>query len=351
MKELHTFGWYAAKISPLLPEEAFKPVPSRLIGGAIYLIIVITGILVISLFKLPAILSILISFILGCSFAGMGFLGHEILHGTVVKKSWLRDLLGGVSLWPLCIGPALWRKWHNMNHHVHTQHHEKDPDAWANMDALSKTTFFRGIYRLPYWFRTSVSIMILTIQLTLVSIRAFILFIKDFNPKNRRKVWFQLLLPWVTWIILLFITGPLKWFFAFLLPLAIGNFIVMSYTSTNHGLNPLTSVNDPLANSLTVTVPKWVNVLHFNFPYHTEHHIFPTVNPKFYPLVQQHIKELWADRYHEMPFGKALLAIFITPRVYYQDKELIDPRNGYVYGSLGNGLNPEKIQRRKVPID
>ncbi|KYD18896.1 hypothetical protein B4119_3726 [Parageobacillus caldoxylosilyticus] len=33
MKELHTFGWYAAKISPYLPKKAFQPVKSRLFGG------------------------------------------------------------------------------------------------------------------------------------------------------------------------------------------------------------------------------------------------------------------------------------------------------------------------------
>jgi fatty acid desaturase len=161
-------------------------------------------------------------------------------------------------------------------------------------------------------------------------------------------VWLQLLLPWAGWISLLFIMGPAKWFFAYLLPLLIANFIVMAYIATNHRLNPLTDVNDPLANSLTVTLPRWVDVLHFNFSYHTEHHLFPGVSSKYYPLVKARIKEMWPERYHEMPMHKALKALWKTPRVYYNETEFIDPREQNLYNSLGHGLDPDQIEYREL---
>jgi fatty acid desaturase len=133
----------------------------------------------------------------------------------------------------------------------------------------------------------------------------------------------------------------------FFLPLLIANLIVMAYISTNHRLNPTTDVNDPLANSLTVTVPKWVDVLHFNFSYHTEHHLFPGVSSKYYPYVKQLIKEHWPERYHEMRFDQALLALWKTPRPYH-NHDLIDPSNGNVFGTLGNGLDPENIRSKFV---
>ncbi|NRZ12738.1 hypothetical protein [Clostridium beijerinckii] len=95
MKELHNIGWYASKISPQLPKNAFKPVPSRLFGGLAYAIIIICGILTITLCRFNNIINFLISLVLGFSFASIGFLGHEILHGTVVKTHWLKNLLGG----------------------------------------------------------------------------------------------------------------------------------------------------------------------------------------------------------------------------------------------------------------
>lgn len=350
MKNLHSFGWYAAKISKHLPKEAFTPVPSRLIGGLLYLLVCISGISLIGLTNLPIFLNLAVTIIIGFCFAGLGFLGHEILHGTVVKTPWLRDLLGALAFWPLNTGPQLWRKWHNMTHHVHTQHDDLDPDSWPSISKITKMKMFRWVYHLPQSVRSTFAFLTLAIQFSAHSIKCFQLYIKEFQPRKRPKVWIQAILPWTTWIGLLVLMGWESWIFAYLLPLLIANFIVMSYISTNHRLNPLTDVNDPLANSLTVTVPKWVDVLHFNFSYHTEHHIFPAMSPKYYPLVKQHIKAYWPDRYHEMPMHKALIALWKTPRVYYEDKDFVDPKEQRITGSLGNGLNVDNIQFEKIEL-
>ncbi|MDQ0254024.1 fatty acid desaturase [Evansella vedderi] len=351
MKDLHTFGWYAARVSKHLPKEAFNPVPARLLGGLAYLIVVISGFLAIGLFNLPLIVNLGISVIIGMSFAGMGFLGHEILHGTVVRTPWLRDLLGAIAFWPLTTGPQLWRKWHNMTHHVHTQDDEKDPDSWPTLDKISKMKMFRWVYNLPLFVRSTCAFASLAIQFTAHSLKCFGLYIREFQPKKQPKVWLQAILPWATWIGLIFVLGFNNWIFAYLLPLLIANFIVMAYISTNHRLNPLTSVNDPLANSLTVTVPKWVDVLHFNFSYHTEHHLFPAMSSKYYPLVKEHIKEMWPERYHEMPMTKALAALWKTPRLYFNNSELVDPHGNRSIGSLGNGLNPDEIKFKDFNVD
>lgn len=348
MEDLKNFGWYAARIKPHLPKNAFKPAPARLLGGLAYLLIVIAGIITIGMFPFNLWINVGIALILGFCYASMGFLGHEILHGTVVRKHWLRDLLGAIAFWPLSTGPKLWRKWHNINHHRHTQDEEKDPDSWITVDQIEKSRLLRWIYRLPFSVRAFSAFVSLTFTFTMHSIKMFNTFINDFNEKQKKAVWLEIILPWTTWIGLLFIIGPLKWLFAFVFPLLIANFIVMSYISTNHRLNPLVPVNDPLANSLTVTVPKWIDVLHFNFSYHTEHHLFPGMNPKYYPLVKKHIKQMWPERYHEMPLTKALKALWKTPRPYYQGSELVDPKAGHLYGSLGNGLDPNKIEAQKI---
>lgn len=347
MKELKSFGWYATRIAPHLPKNVFKPVPSRLWGGLVFLLIAIAGLLTISLFNLHPLIYLGIAVILGLSFASMGFLGHEILHGTVVKQAWIRNFLGAIAFWPLATGPRLWRRWHNMNHHVYTQDEEKDPDSWPTFERFLKSRFLRWIYRLPYSIRALSGFLALAVTFTLHSLRMFNLYIKEFQPKSRPAVWLQMILPWATWITLLILIGPVKWFFAFLLPLLIANFIVMSYIATNHRLNPLVPVNDPLANSLTVTVPKWVDAIHFNFSYHTEHHLFPGMNPKYYPIVKKYIKKKWPERYHEMPLTKAMVALWKTPRLYYKNKKFIDPYNERTVGSLGHGLDPSNIKFSK----
>ncbi|WP_377890995.1 fatty acid desaturase family protein [Alkalihalobacillus sp. R86527] len=348
MKDLHSFSWYAARVKKHLPKDAFKPVPSRLFGGLIYLLITIASFLIVGLFNLHPLINLVFSVVIGSSFAGLGFLGHEILHGTVVRKPWLRDTLGAIAFFPLSTGPKLWRKWHNMTHHVHTQHDENDPDAWPTLEKISKMKVFQWIYKLPFFIRAFFSFASLTLQFTAHSMKMFFVYIKDFKSGKQTEVWLQVVLPWVTWIGLLFIMGFEKWIFAFFIPLLIANFIVMAYISTNHRLNPLTPVNDPLANSLTVTVPKWVDTIHFNFSYHTEHHLFPGMSPKYYPIVKKHIKDMWPDRYHEMPMTRAMIALWKTPRVYFQHNELVDPNNGNAFGSLGNKLNPHSIFPRKL---
>ncbi|WP_100397909.1 fatty acid desaturase family protein [Bacillus sp. FJAT-44742] len=347
MNQYKTFGWYAARVTPHLPKKAFKPVPMRLFGGLAYLLISIAGIMTISLYDLNLWIYLMISGVLGASFAAMGFLGHEILHGTVVRNKMLSSLLGAIAFWPLTTGPRLWKKWHNIEHHRHTQDEHKDPDAWFTVEAYNKSKLIRLIYRLPFVVRAFSSMLSLAVTFTAHSVKMFFSYIKEFKPGKQPAVWVQFILPWASWIGLLLWIGPLKWLFAFVIPVLIANAIVMAYISTNHRLNPLVPVNDPLANSLTVTVPKWVDVLHFNFSYHTEHHLFPGVNPKYYPLVKAKIKEMWPERYHEMPMQKALALLWKTPRVYFEKEELIDPKKAVVYGSLGNGLNGVALPRKQ----
>ncbi len=48
---------------------------------------------------------------------------------------------------------------------------------------------------------------------------------------------------------------------------------------------------------------------------------------------------------------KALAALWKTPRIYYEHSELIEPKQGHVYGTLGNGLDPNEIVHRELKQD
>lgn len=349
MEELRSFGWYAARISPKLPREVFKPVPMRLIGGLVHLLIAVASISCIIAFDFNVWVNVLLSILIGSSFTSLGFLAHEILHGTVVRTAWLRDFLGGIAFFPLSTSPKLWRKWHNMNHHLHTQDDERDPDAWPSVTRIANNRFIMFFYRrIPLSIRSFVSLCFLAVTFTVHSIRMFFLYKKDFKSSKRPLVWLQTIFPWLVWLGLLVWVGIVKWVFIFVIPLLITNFIVMAYISTNHRLNPLVPVNDPLANSLTVTVPKWVDVLHFNFSYHAEHHLFPGMNPKYYPLVKEQILKMWPERYYEMSLIKAMTTLYKTPRLYHEEIEFFDPHKEHLYDSLGYGLDPDNIAHRNV---
>ena len=91
-----------------------------------------------------------------------------------------------------------------------------------------------------------------------------------------------------------------------MVPLVVANSLIMSYIATNHFLNPLTEINDPLANTLSVTSPRWLEKLHLQFGYHVEHHLFPTLSGRHAPVVRDVLIRLYGDRYLTMPHVRAL---------------------------------------------
>src|SRR5687767_14822234 len=76
-----------------------------------------------------------LAIIIGHSMAAMGFLSHDITHGGSIKNPYLRDFLGGVGFAAFGIGPHLWRKWHNADHHNNTQVEGIDPDHLFTIEA------------------------------------------------------------------------------------------------------------------------------------------------------------------------------------------------------------------------
>ena len=88
------------------------------------------------------------------------------------------------------------------------------------------------------------------------------------------------------WVGVLALVGPWRFLFVYGVPVLVANAMIMSYIATNHFLNPLTETNDPLANTLSVTGPRWLERLHLEFGYHVEHHVFPTVSGRHAPAVR-----------------------------------------------------------------
>lgn len=348
MSELNHLRFYTRELKRHLPRHYFQPVPSRLLWLIPHGAVILLGMWAIITFQLPFIANLGISVAIGSSFAALGFLAHEVLHGSVVKTPWLRDTIGAICFAQFNLGPKLWRKWHNVEHHGHTQHAGDDPDAMGTLEQYRDRPELRFLYAIAPWMRSLLTFVSFTFWFSYHGLEMLKRYRKDFHGKDRLYLYLQYALPLSLWIALLIWIGPAKFTFVYIIPLLISNFTVMSYIATNHLLNPLTPINDPLANSLTVTKPRWMDVLHFNFSHHTEHHIFPSMNPKFAPKVKALAKQFWGDRYNEMPHWKSLLSIWKTPRLYRDDSLLADPKRELAYPTLGHGLDPDNL--RPIPF-
>ncbi len=304
------------------------------------------------------------SLVIGLSFAGLTFLAHETMHGATLRNPLLRRVVGWLTFLPFTLSPRLWVAWHNGVHHGNANSPGLDPDAYPTLDEhresrsvrFATDTFGVGRGRLLGLLGLLIGFSVQSAHMLAVSGKRGYL-----TPREHRLALLETSAGVLGWALLLALLGPWHFLFAYLIPLSIANVVVMAYIFTNHALSPLTSVNDPLLNSLTVTVPRFVNWLTLGFGFHVEHHLFPWMSARHAPSVRALVLAHWPERYQSMPFHRALLAVHRTPRVYDDAITLVDPANGrrvptlnaelFARADVANQWQPSgKIPASKRPI-
>lgn len=327
--DLQPVSFYAHTVRGDLPARAFALEPRRLGWLVLYAAIAAGGIAAIaSGIAWP--FALLASFVIGHSFSGMAFVAHETLHGSVVKDMRLRKLVGGIAFGPVGISPTLWIAWHNRVHHGNAGKLGVDPDVCMTLDAYRSRPFLRLLNNLLPGHRHWAGVFTLFYGLSGQAMT--VLFnmgpALGLSARQRRLVILETIGVAAFWLALGVWLGPIAAFFAIVLPFFLANALLTSYVLTNHALSPLTDVNDPLLNSLSVTSPRIVEILHLNFGYHVEHHCFPSMNPRHAPLVRAAIQKRWPERYQSLPHSRALARVFGTSRIYKDSTTLIDPPSG-----------------------
>jgi fatty acid desaturase len=334
---------YAKKLRPLLPPDAFEPDPSKLAILLINLGILLLGWGIADyLDRWPVYLLGLylpLAAIMGNSIIILLFSSHDLMHGSVQKKSRLTYPIAFLGLSMLLMPPTQWKSLHNLVHH-NTTNSLADPDRnylFQQPDTWGKwiqNLFVPSVEVNPLWliagmagswlvhnFRNVSSVLLfndksvdyvpaaftvsakdrLTIALECVGILGIhlgVLFYLDFNP--------------------------IKVILAYILPIALGHAGAMFYIYTNHMGCRMTSINDPLINSASLRVPKIFDLLHFNFSYHTEHHIFPSINSDYYPMVQELLNLHYPHRMNLIDAGEAWRLLMETPRHYKDEVTFTD---------------------------
>ncbi|MET0791569.1 MAG: fatty acid desaturase, partial [Polyangiaceae bacterium] len=298
---------YVRELKPLLQRGIFKPARSRLWWLPVHLACIALGISALARHWLPWLAAPVLSPLIGASFAGLTFLGHETLHGAVVRQPFLRHMVGWIGFAHFVVSPRLWVAWHNGIHHGNTQHAEYDPDAYPTLLAYRQSRALRvasqvapGRSRIGGFLSLLIGFSVQSAHMLAVAGKRGYL-----KPKQHLYAILETLLGVALWSALAMWVGALPFLFGFVLPLLVANGIVMSFILTNHLLSPLTTVNDPLANSLTVTVPRWLEWVTLGFGFHVEHHLFPAMSTRHAPEVRGLLQVLWPERYQSMPLLRA----------------------------------------------
>ena len=339
---------YAREIRAALPPEAFAPARSRIAWLPVHLAVIVGSMIAIRSgvggWWLPGLLAPVIGF----GFAGLALLGHEIMHGAVLRGRAAIQASGWLCFAPFMLSPRLWTAWHNRTHHKHTMRSGVDPDAFPTLEAYKRSFALRVI---TDWFslgRSSpLGLASLLVGFSVQSVhmlfaaRAAV----GLTRAQHRAAIGQSLLGLALWVAVGIWLGPRGFVFAYLLPLVVANAIVMSYILTDHSLSPLTSGNDPLLNSLTVTTPRWYAFLTLSFGLHVEHHLMPNMSSRHAWRVREVLLQRWPRRYQSMPLGRALLWLMRTARVYRDETTLHDPWSGREWPTL-RAREPSRRARR-----
>lgn len=319
------------KIRAELPASIFDPQPLRALLYIPLIAFIGTAMWALVKVDMPWYAVIPVIFLLGQAIGIMGFVGHEAMHGSVVKSKFLQNVMGFISFAPFAISPQLWNAWHNKIHHGRTNQGDRDPDSYGTMkryQRMPSTRFVANLapgsgkwysyFFLTYWF-TFHGQVVLWVQTK---------FMRDFEKFNRVPAIlttlgiFVLIGAFAVW------AGPLGFLLAYILPIMIGNFVVMHYIATNHFLRPQTETNEPVLNSMSVNTLPFINFFHLNFSHHIEHHMFPLMNPRFAPQVRKVLMRECGDKYVSPPHWKAIAFLYKTPRVYLDSKTLVNPYTG-----------------------
>ncbi len=333
---------YRQQVRRALPDHLFKPDLSLLWWFPVH-IAVIGGCYGLLATQFTWWLAPICALAIGHSFGCMGFIAHDIAHGASVRNPHLRDWLAGIGFSPFAIGPLLWRKWHNAEHHNNTNIEGEDPDHLFTIENYHKSPVLRLLYRISPLLRNLIIFGSFTFRMDQQMGLMLIAQWRKCRPRDRAIMLAQVIAPLAFWCALTLSLGTQVFWWGYVVPLMVGNAMVISYIVTNHFLNPLADERDVLATSLTVTLPKglgWLDAWHNHFGAHVAHHLFPNAPAKSGRIIEAKVQELFPDRYHSMTITRALYLLWKTPWVYEDHDTLIDPQRQVRSKTLGKGLKP-----------
>jgi len=335
--ELRPMASYARALRPLLPAATFAPARSRVLWLPVHVAVISALAWALASGHVWWPVWPLVSIVIGCCMSGVTFLGHETMHGGVVRGRWAIRIVGWFGFLPFCVSPQLWMAWHNRVHHNHCGQPGIDPDMYPTLEEYRTQRSSRimadyfgigrqrvmGFASLLFGFTGQSSQMLYHART-----RGYL------SPRLHRRAILETLLGVAFWLTVAMLVGFVPFLFIYVLPLVVANSIVMMFIMTNHNLSALTPINDPLVNSLTVTVPQPFEWLTLGFGYHVEHHVFPTMSTRHAPAVRDALLAQFPERYHSMPMSEALIRLYRTARVYRDATTLIDPPTGLTWPTL-----------------
>lgn len=334
---IKNLAYYNKIVSEYLDPQFFERNPYRLYYLAAFLIGNFSMLFLALTFNIHWSAQLLMGLCVGYFNSALAFVSHETSHGSVIKNKNLQDIIVFFAFAPFLMSPTYWRFWHNRLHHGNTQYVLKDPDAFPTMSVYKNSKFLQNIFN---WTPGAKTIRSYFYFFFWFSFQSFLNQIymrfnnKMWSEMNHKRVSFEFAAQFALVASYIYLMGFQHLFFMVVIPFAVQNYVIMSYISTNHNLSPLTKVNDPLVNSLTVTTNRVFDFMHLNFGYHVEHHIFPRMSGAYTKKTHEVMKKMFPDKYQYMKKSEALKLLYQTARIYKSPTTLVNPLTLETYKTL-----------------
>jgi fatty acid desaturase len=342
---------YVRVIRPRLPPEAFRPAPRKVWAIVGHTTIAAAGtwaIVEIDHLWVRAILALVVGHGLAC----MAFFGHELSHNAIIRSARWRYLLELLVWSPRLMPATVWRRVHNAQHHRNSNT-TADCDRHVLASELSRPVRVLSRLMTPFdnWVRWNPLVGLAFVEYTLSHVAmAFINGRRPGPPGPFRVPYRRGELPRVAGEVAVIATvqagifalargDVLTYLWCGPVPIAISSTITMAYIFTNHFLNPITEDVDPVLGSTSVAVPRFVDRMHAHFSYHTEHHLFPSLDSAYYPLVSRILALEFPNRYSRVRFGRAWRRLWSIPlgaRVEPSVRVSLDSARAHQAGSPAN---------------
>lgn len=338
--EQHPVQHYAREVRRHLPAAVFRRNPRRLLWLPVHGATIVGLAAWIVTAAPPWPLALLAAAVMGHAWGCLGFLAHEAMHHALTKSRLVEKLVGFAGFGLYGLSPTLWTAWHNQAHHAHTGKPVADPDGFGTVRFWERNALVRALVKFAPGSRHKRSAAFLPLWFSLHSLLVLAVHSQRngyYARVSKRVVYAETAALWAFWAAVLVLVGPRAFLFVWVVPLLVSNAMVMAYIATNHFLNPLTETNDPLANTLSVTAPRWLEALHLHFGYHVEHHIFPTMSGRHAPAVRDVLVRLYGERYLTMPHARALRLLYARPKLHGDHDTLVDPRTRAAFRALAPG--------------
>ena len=261
---------------------------------------------------------ILLSFVCTHCLSCIGFLAHELSHNSIVRNKRVRYIME-VLAWGINLIPAtMWDRVHNHTHHTQINT-PQDPDRiYFECEKSTATKLYTRIF---YANRKSIKwnpvvlfhfIPYITRNILSVFYRndakpAIVPFKPGYTVAQKKRIAGELMLVLLLQVAIFFLIGKNWLAFVFASPVCylLTSAIFNTYIYTNHFLNEVSEESDPVLGTTSVRVPSILDKLHFNFSYHTEHHLFPSMNSDYFPELSKILKEKYPDRYNYLNIVEA----------------------------------------------